>query len=83
MLILERKGNRNTRRKILITQERSSIHAQLAHEQTTPDLVLVVKIFHLTEGVQIFPWGCTGATGLRSFSVAVFSYDLVVSHTKL
>ena len=43
MLILEREGNRNTQRKILIAQERSAIDAQLAHERTAPDLVSVVR----------------------------------------
>ena len=31
-LILEGEGNRNTRRKILIAQKRSTIDTQLAHE---------------------------------------------------
>ena len=43
VLILERKGNHNTQRKILIAQERSTIDTQLAHERTTPDLVSVVR----------------------------------------
>ena len=43
VLILDRKANRNTRGKILVVQERSTIDTQLAHERTTPDLVSVAR----------------------------------------
>ena len=96
VLILERKGNRNTRRKILIAQERSTIDTKLAHERTTPDLVSVLRgTMHYRD--RQFSSDRRGAdfsrgmhwcaskelTGLRSSSVTVVSYDLVVSHTKL
>ena len=51
MPILERKGNRNTWRKILVAQEGSSIDTQLGHERTTPDLVSVARgIMHYRGG---------------------------------
>ena len=43
VLTLGRKGNRYTRRKILVAQERSTIDTQLAHERTTSDLVSVLR----------------------------------------
>ena len=43
VLILERKGNSNTRRKILLARERSTIDTQLTHKRTTPDMVSVVR----------------------------------------
>ena len=94
MLTLEREGNRNTRRKILIAQERSTIDTQLAYERTTPDLVPVVRGTMLHRGEQFSSdrrgadfsrgvhWCATKElTGLRLSSVTVVSYDLVISHT--
>ena len=54
VLILEREGNRNTRRKILVGQERSTIDTQLAHERTTLDLVSVVRGTFALQGWTIF-----------------------------
>ena len=89
VLILEGKGNRNTRRKILVAQERSTIDTQLAHERTTPTLVSVVTGTFASDrrGVDFsrgMHW-CVAKelTVLCSSSVTVVSYDLVVSHTKL
>ena len=96
VLTLEREGNHNTRRKILIAQERSTIDTQLAYERTTPDLVPVVRGTMLHRGGQFSSdrrgadfsrgvhWCATKElTGLRLSSVTVVSYDLVISHTKL
>ena len=96
MPILERKGNRNTWRKILVAQEGSSIDTQLGHERTTPDLVSVARgIMHYRGGQFSFDRRGTDfsrgmhwcaikeLTGLCSSSVPVVNYDLVVSHTKL
>ena len=81
VLILDWEGNRNTRGKILIAQERSTIDTQLAHERTTPDVVFVVRGADFFRGMH---WCATKELiGLCSFSVTVVSYDLVVSHTKL
>ena len=93
---LEREGNRNTWRKILIAQERSTVDTQLAHERTTPVLVPAVRgRMHYRGGQFSFDrrgadfsrgmhWCVTKElTGLFSSSVPVVSYDLVISHTKL
>ena len=66
VLILEREGNCNTQREILIAQERSTIDTQLAHVRTTPDLVSVVRGTVHYRGRQVssdwrgadFPGGC-------------------------
>ena len=86
VVILEREGNRNTRRKILIAQKRSTIDTQLANERTTPDLVLVVRGTMYYRGAQFssdrrgadffggMHWCATNElTGLRSSSVSVVS----------
>ena len=38
LLILEREGNCNARRTILVARQRSTIDTRLAHEGTTPDV---------------------------------------------
>ena len=81
VLIFERKGNRNTQRKILIAQERSTItDTQLAHKRTKPDLVSVVRGTMHYRGGQLR--GADFSRGMH-WCATVVSYDLVISHTKL
>ena len=92
VLIVERKGNHNTRRKIFIARQRSTIDTRLAHEGTTPDLFSVVKGTMHYRGRQFscdrrgadfsrgMYWCATKElTGLLSSSVTVVSYDLVLA----
>ena len=96
VLIFERKGNSNTRRKILLAQDRSTIDTQLTHKRTTPDMVSVVRGTMQYRGGQFssdrrgadfsrgMHWCATKKlTGLCSSAITVASYDLVISHTKL
>ena len=86
VVILEREGNRNTQRKILTAQKRSTIDTQLANERSTPDLVSVVRGTMHYRGAQFSPdrrgadfsrgmhWCATRELiGLRSSSVTVVS----------
>ena len=92
MLILEREGNRNTGRKILVAQERSTIDTQLAHERTTPDLVSVSVVrgtmhyrgrqFSSERRDADFSRGMHWCS-TKEMAVTVVNYDLVISHTKL
>ena len=92
VLIVERKGNHNTRRKIFIARQRSTIDTRLAHEGTTSDLFSVVKGTMHYRGRQFscdrrgadfsrgMYWCATKElTGLLSSSVTVVSYDLVLA----
>ena len=93
VLILEREGNRNTWKKMLVAQERSTINTQLAYERTSSDLVSMVRgTVHYRGGQFLSDWGGGAdfsrglhrcSTRLRSSSVTVVSYHLVISHTKL
>ena len=54
-LTLEREGNRNTPKKILIARERSTIDTQLAHERTAPDLVSVPGCIPCIQHAEVAP----------------------------